>query len=291
MAPHTHKGQSVVSPPGRAAREKARRTRRMVMSALFAVLGVSILAGVVWGLRQPSVRIHSVSVVGNHVVASEDVSTFVLSMLSGYRFLVIPRDNALLYSDTEVTKALLLHFKNFSKVTVSLVGFTKMMVTVEERSPVALWCGSDPTTPPSQCFLIDKEGLVYAPAPNFSPGAYIRVYIPLTPTDLTDDPTSPLGQAVFSSGSFSAEKQFVDHVGEALGPVDALIASGTARTVSLARGGEVRFSADQNLDTLATVFVAAVATKQKEKKHDFATLEYVDLSIADTTGRVYFKFK
>ncbi|MHB8651953.1 MAG: cell division protein FtsQ/DivIB [Minisyncoccota bacterium] len=277
--------------PQRALREKMRRKRHFVAVLFFCILGSTLFFGVVWGLRQPSVRIRSVAVVGNHVVAADDISVFVLHMLSGYRLLVIPRDNALLYSDTEIANALLMHFKNFSTAAVSLVGFTKIVVTVEERTPVALWCGGDPTIISAPCFFIDKDGLIYAVAPTFSPGAYVHVYSSPVPTTLTDDPASPVGQAVFSPGSFVSEKQFTDRVGELLGPINALVASSTARTIMLTSGGAVRFSSEQNLDTLATVLSAAVATKQKEQKHDFSTLEYIDLGIADTTGRVYFKFK
>ena len=201
-----------------------------------------------------------------------------------------------MYSDSGLTAAITSHFTRIASVHTELDGLTTLQVAITERTPAALWCGEsyEPVAEMRECFFLDVQGLVFAVAPQFSGNAYVAFYGPLedTPLSRTEKSSLPLGQKFLTTQEFAILTKFVATMTATLSPVEALTIDLTSRTATLSQGAEVRFSNGQDLNRLAVNLVAAVEAKRKEEKHDLATdLEYVDMLLADTSDRVYFKFK
>lgn len=285
----TGRSRDILNTPERAARRQEKRKRRNRLFAALAILCVIIIGLLSWGAHQPSVRVRTITVEGNRVVLTSAVEETALKALSGNYFFLFPRDNAFLYSDKKLEVALAYQFKNFKTVNVSLDGLTAITVRVAEREPKALWCGVSADTSAAHCSFIDADGLVYAPAPEFSPGAYVALYGPLVATALAD-PDAPLGYAYMDRARLAALFALIERTNDLVAPVHAVALDGERATLTLATGGTVMLTANQPFERLPELLEAAVKVKTDEGK-DMTTIDYIDLRLADTTGKVYFKFK
>lgn len=281
--------RDILNTPERAARRHEKRKRHHRFVVALGVLVLIVIGLLAWGAHQPSVRISTVAVEGNTVVASADVERAVREALSGKYVFLFPRDNAFIYSDSALEGTLAYQFKNFKTVKVSLSGLTGLTVSVTEREPKALWCGTTARTPAAGCSFVDADGLVYATAPDFSPGAYVALYGPLTATDLAD-PEMPLGYAYLDRARLTALFALITSVNDLVAPVHTFALEGDRATMTLATGATIMLTANQEFGRLPELLVAAVNAKKDEGK-DMATLDYLDLRLAETAGKIYFKFK
>lgn len=156
------------------SRFKARRRKRRalwvagVCMSLLLVVGGSVLLA-----RASFLRITTVSVSGASVVSPDTIQTLVQQNIAGNYLFIYPRATILLYPKNTIVRGLLTQFPTLKRVEVKAGppagGFHTLDVVVEERQPVALWC-TDASS--SACFLLDENGLVYAPAPSYSGDAY-----------------------------------------------------------------------------------------------------------------------
>jgi hypothetical protein len=119
-------------------------------------------------------RITAVAVSGAETLATSTVKADVSAQLSGAYFFIFARDNIFLYPRQEIVRLLLERYPTLRSADVHAANFHTVAVALVERQPVALWC---PSAEPGQdaCSYIDEEGLIYAPAPQFSEAPY-RTY-------------------------------------------------------------------------------------------------------------------
>ncbi|MDP2593397.1 MAG: hypothetical protein Q8P52_01975 [bacterium] len=100
----------------------------------------------------------------------------------GYVFGLFPKSSVFLYPKANLRKTLSEKFPSLSETKIGLSDFTALVITVKERKPEALWCGekkSESENIENKCFFVDENGFVYARAPDFSPGVYMKIYGPL----------------------------------------------------------------------------------------------------------------
>lgn len=106
----------------------------------------------------PFVQIRGVAVSGAQTLATSTVANYVESHIAGRYLFVIPKRNIFLYPKDTIADGLLASFPELKVADVHAGDFHTLEVEVVEREPKALWCqGTD-------CYLMDQEGVVYAPA-------------------------------------------------------------------------------------------------------------------------------
>jgi hypothetical protein len=185
------------------SRLKARRRRRRAILALGIALGIIIIGGSLIGSTWiPVIRIHTVSVKGASAVNEGQIKEVALRDLAGtYRYL-IPKNNIFLYPAESIKNDLLGTFPALERVEIARSSFGSIEITVAERQTAALWCGASMTNP-SPCFVLDKAGVAYAPAANFSGEVYIKYFGPVTGND---------AKQYLTSGTFYELASFVEAV-------------------------------------------------------------------------------
>ncbi|OHA80651.1 MAG: hypothetical protein A2675_02790 [Candidatus Yonathbacteria bacterium RIFCSPHIGHO2_01_FULL_51_10] len=286
--------EQILQAPARIERRRREAKRRMVLGGL-AVVGVIVLVlGLSWVLHRSTLRIQTVVVSGAQVLDQHEVASFAQETLAGNDLYLFPKDSAFIYSDAALIKALMQKFPRIATVQLTLKGLTELDVTITERVPAALWCGeayqSQPNATP--CYFLDEKGMVFATAPKFSGNAYLVLYGALSSTSSLPGAPLPFGQTFLSSGEFASVMQFAVTAGALLTPAAAYIVVPGARSLVLSQGAYILMSLGQDLASLSQSLTAAVNAKRAEGKHDLATdLDYIDLRIADTASKVYFKFK
>jgi hypothetical protein len=137
------------------ARRGVRVSTKFVRIALIIVVValVASIYGVLFWSRL--FRVQEAIVIGANRVSPDEVSQHVASLLQGFRWGIIPRDALLGVSRQEVTDSV----SGLSPVIKS-VNVTKelpdlLKVTIEERTPLAIWSAA------GQFFFVDERGITY----------------------------------------------------------------------------------------------------------------------------------
>ncbi len=152
-----------------------RRKRRVVIAVCVVVVLVAVVAGVVALSYVPFLKITSVVVVGSQSVASSSITEFVESQLAGSYSTLLSKHNAFLYPKKDIEDGLLLRYPGLASAVVYAGDFHTLTVTVVERDPKALWCGSVPTQD-TVCYLVDASAVVYPAPADYLGNAYTRYF-------------------------------------------------------------------------------------------------------------------
>jgi len=159
------------------SRLKARKRKRHVLVGGGVCFVIAAVCGSsVWLAHASFVRITGVVVSGAAGVLPDIIKSAVEKDIAGAYLWVYPKNNIVLYPKSTIHNHLLTQFPTLKSADVHLNppigGLHTLYVTVVERKPTALWCGFEASS--SNCFLLDENGLVYAPAPHYSGDAYIK---------------------------------------------------------------------------------------------------------------------
>ncbi|MCW9054685.1 MAG: FtsQ-type POTRA domain-containing protein [Candidatus Pacebacteria bacterium] len=179
----------------RVRSEKLVRRRRQV---ILARLGVTILmvlilvGGASWLLHNPAITLTDVVIQGNHVVSDEEILRVVDKTLAGSYLLIFPRRSSLVYPERELSQRLLEDLPRIKSVELVRVDPHTLSIEVREQQPSVLWCRESAEGALDECYFVNEDGFVYAPAPNFTGNVFFRFY-----GDIVAD--NPVGEHVWGS--------------------------------------------------------------------------------------------
>ena len=276
--PEPSKTKDTLSP----SRLRERRRKARLYKRTCIVLAVLLIVGGGIGILYiPALRIHAVEVVGTQTVDKGAVEAEIWSSISGKKFKLLPKDNAFIYNDSEITSALLSAFPKIKEVRLTLQSFQKLEATVLERTPVALWCGESVQSQ-VPCDFLDSTGVLYEKAPDFSGSAYIKWY--------AEAPRgSALGSHILDSLVFAWVNPLVLSLsGEGLEPHAVEVTKDRDVRVLCAGDFTLLFALNQKPeDVLTRLHQAESSEILKNKK--LTDLLYLDLRFSG--NRLYYKLK
>ena len=263
------------------SRLKARRRKvRTYKTLVFTVFIFLLLSGLVGFFYIPQLRVRDVSVTGTQTIDANGLEQIAHQELNGRAYLVLPKDNAFLYSEAKLREVIMHAYPKVKTADIQLANFHTIKIQIGERTPAGLWCGEtiDAT---SSCSYMDDSGAVYEPAPDYSGDAYVRWYGNLVGG-------TPLG-GVYINGAFPSLSSLVAELEK-----EGL----QTQKVQVEKGGDVRvvyagdfimlFTLDQKPESLLTALHAAESSDVfKDKK--LTDLEYLDLRFLG--NRLYYKMK
>lgn len=268
------------SPPVRAGGRFVARRRLRRRRALIAILVLLLLfcAGIIYGIRQSVVRISHIDIFG----ADQSFAEIAFREMQGNYLGIIPRDSTLFFSGSRIRENIIAAHSDIAAVSIFRNGLTGLSIKMNNRVPVARWCGS---VNPQQavfalstdCYFFDANGFVYATTSAERPLNSFIVYGSLTNGD------SPVGSTLMNAEKFPAAFDFArqlimfgSHVSSVVfrnDEVDDHLESGTRITYVL--GDE------QN------AFTALASARDNFNLAD-GSIEYIDLRFG---RKVYLKKK
>ncbi|MSR70819.1 hypothetical protein EXS62_02150 [Candidatus Kaiserbacteria bacterium] len=266
------------------SRLRARKRRHRLRIGI--VLGVFVLllsGGLIGAAYIPAVRISAVSVTGAQTIPPGTIETQVREHLAGKYLWVLPKDTIFIYPKVRIADDLLAAYPSLASVDVHAVDFHTVGVAVVERVPRALWCTSS-EAPSAECYFMDENGVVYAPAPVFSSPVY-SVYAGALENGMITD---GLPKQFLGPGQFSALSALVDAIGQKV-PNDSV------RGTDINRDGDVivRFEsnfllefalADEGGDLFERFTLALTSAPFKDRA--LGDFQYLDLRFGD---KLYYK--
>lgn len=261
-------------------RERTRVTWRIVVLVL-AVVGVS--ASLVYAIHRSELRIQQVYVNNTGAIPTDTIASAVQAMLGDSYLHLIPKNSTLAVSPKRIEATLMSSFPRIANVRVRRSGMESLSVTVEERDPVALWCGD--VVPPvaysfgkardadseevwGSCYLVDLDGFIYAPAPVYTGNVLPRYYGSL-------ERAEPTGQDILDPDEFGRFQSLFTDIAQNERTLEAVLIV-DERDIEIYLGGGIRVLAlraevpDVIVRRIRSLFSTDSFTKGRE-------IEYIDM--------------
>ena len=278
-----------------------RRKQRALLIYISIVLAIAAITGVVFLLRADFMRIHTITVSGNTTVPTADITQRVSETISGNTLFVLPKDDILLYSKRSIVETIYQAFPAVRSVSVEATSFSSIAVKIQEQQPAAEWCGatapvfsssassvaSSTSINAVNCFLMNSDGLVYAPAPQFSQDPYLPFYGVLTGGG------APLPQQFLSPAAVHSLLALIPAISQEVnGAHVRAVAIRTDEvdaeaTVYFSNGFSVLFLLKDDAGVVLDHFTSALSSSAFQG-HTPADFEYLDLRFGDT---LYYKLR
>ncbi|HVY72843.1 MAG TPA: hypothetical protein VG984_02245 [Candidatus Paceibacterota bacterium] len=267
------------------SRLRARRRRRAYIIAGLIALVVVLLAVLAWAfVSAPFARITKVTVSGSNVVPASSIEDAVQHELKGKYAFIFPKDSIFLYSRHTIEDAVLSLYPTLKTVGVHAKDFHTLSVVVTERTPKALWCGTDASSAANTCMFLDENALAYAYAPQYSDTAYTTYYGALKPG------TASSSKQFLTSDQFHSlsalARTFEQHVAPDRLSYVSVNADDDA-TLQFAPGYSIRFSLHDDGGDIYNHFTVAQKAASFAN-HPLSDFDYIDLRFGD---KVYYKLK
>ncbi len=268
---------------------RRRRSRRRALIAL-CILALLSLGAVIYGLWQPAVRISHIEVLG----ADTSLETIPRDALQGSYLGIIPRDSIFFFPASRIRAGILATHTNIAAISISRIGFSGISIKIDNRVPIARWCGSAVPTESGDCYLFDASGFLYATATEAfflkeerspavalsNPDNTVTPFVLLS--SLQTDIVSPIGATLKDTNQLPAVFDFAREIGLSGPSINTIVIRGDEVDFFLVSGGPritYLLGDEQN------AFTALVSAKAQLNLSD-PTLQYVDVRFP---GKLYLK--
>ena len=274
-----------------------RRQKRIIIVLVSFVLLFSGVYGLSRISFSPNVSISAVHVRGANIVPADALRKIVENQTAKPFWKLFSKNNILLAPQANIEKDISNSFKTIESVDVSFDSLHDLVVSVEERSPVALWCDSSENDPASKkCFFVDKTGYIFAEAPLFEGNVYLVWYGFIEKENResengeTAEKINPIGERLMPEDSFKNLNEFIENVSRiGLKTVSVLEISENELEFHLSQGGVIiinrKLGYNQTLENLQSI----VSAKQVELRGEF--LKKVETIDVRFTGKAFVKLK
>ena len=259
-------------------RKKRRRVFFIKMLYLLTLVGVSV-GLFIYGFNTDSFKIQNVLVTGGQEFVNKEVEEYTTSnILAGSYFGVLPKQNILIYPKGEIRKKIMNDFPRIEDISFELDPFKKQVlnISIKERQENGVWCRNMGEY--LDCYFIDKNGYVFAPAPTYSEGVVFSYYGGIQ--------GSPIGQNFIDTTKFVELNSLIEVIKNNneinFEPTGLEYTNSGEYKLLLGGGGYVLFSDSYGLAYAYDNLILAASKKEITPDN----LDYLDLRIPN---KVFYK--
>lgn len=130
-----------------------------------------IIAGVFFLLRNPKLQVNDIKVSGVEVIDAQDLKSKVTDLMTGKYLWLIPRSSIFLVQERKLEENIRNDFPRIENITIKRSSFHTLAIEIKEFDAAYIWCTREST----DCYFMDKTGVVYSTAPTFSGTAYSKI--------------------------------------------------------------------------------------------------------------------
>lgn len=270
---------------------RKKRNKKIFRWSLIGFLIVFFVGSLSYISHRPRIRISKITLSGNVVVSEADVASATIGYIRGSYFWLFPKNNVFLYPNASLQKYLKENFPRIATADVHESNFNTLNVAVTERVPVGMWCdtlstfsakvGTTTEAQNGNCYFLDMNSFVFAPAPDFSGSAYFKYY-GLFGT------TTPIGNYyIASTTEFSDINDFIQSTrGLSLQPTSLVGKDDGTFALLLASGAQIYFDTTDSLSKTAQNLEALLRTPALSQ--NISKLDYIDMRFGN---KLYYKLK
>lgn len=265
-----------LAPQGSARLAERRRVRRRRILVLLFILLALLCAGILYELNQSAVRISHVTVYG----ADQSLADIAAASMQGKYFGLVPRDSTFFFPDASIRAGIMAAHPDIAAVSIFHNGLTGLSIKVDERVPVAPWCGLAPTPNVEEyCYVFDAGGFIFAP--HASTTVTINSFALYAP--LAGSAQEPLRATVADADALPDAFDFARRLATFGSPVVRVVIRGDEVDDMLESGTRVTYV----LGNEENAFTALVSARDSFNLAD-GSIDYVDLRFG---SKVYLKQK
>jgi hypothetical protein len=260
----------------------AQRRKKLFLFKIGGIVAALLLivTGVVFGLRAERINIADIDIKGNSALATKALREFAEEEISGNYAYVLPKSSILLYPRKNLQATLLESFKEIKEVDVSYGSLQSISISIEERKPYALYCGTQISTT-TDCYFLDEGGFIFTKAPEFSGNVFLRYFGKI-------EEGEPVGKQFVDTENFRETNFFLASLFElGLNPITFSIVNEDDLEIMLEAGGKIMFGQKQSLSNIYEN-IQSVFDGDEFDEEGLSTLDYADFRFGN---KVYFKFK
>lgn len=253
-----------------------RRLRRRRLFIAYGVLSVLIAGGIFFGLRQSAVRISHVQIFG----ADQALADVALSAMRGNYIGIIPRNSTFFFPSSRIRKDIIALRPDIAAVSIFRSGLTGLTIRINDRVPIARWCGLTPTEGAEEhCYVFDASGFVFAAyASTTETINNAKLYAPLA-----EDALEPLRATIVRADKLPPTFDVARQLGTFGSPVSRIVIRGDEVDDVLLSGTRITYV----LGNEEQAYTALVSARKNMNLAD-GSIDYVDLRF---DGKVYLKKK
>ncbi len=261
-----------------------RSSRRRFGRIAFFILLLLLLGAMLYGLRQPSVRISHTQISGTDV----NLAHYVTEAMEGMYFWLVPRNSFFFVPERRIRSAILADYPGFAAVSIVRTSLTSMSITVTERTAVARWCGArsdlahDLAQSPDieeQCYAFDPNGFIFEIATTSTQTLNsFSLYAPIA-----GNVQEPLRATLADADKLPATFDFARRVGAFGSPVTTIVIRNDEVDDYLSSGTRITYVLGHEQNAITALVSAGGNLNLSD-----GSLEYVDLRF---DGKVYLKKK
>lgn len=229
---------------------------------------LSVLFGLVYFFNLPNYQIRSVVVEGADFTGGEFVESSIRELLDQRYFLIVPKSHVWLFPRIKIKRELeALPAVLDAKIDLELSSRT-LNTVITERKHEHVWCSSVD----SRCFYMDRDALVFAPAPTFEGSAFLKFYGQI-------DENNPIGQIYLGRENMINITDFISGIGRlGLRPTEVNIKTMRDVHVILFSGTDLIVSLEKPLDLVVDNLKTIIESPDFNKDSGgIDNLSYIDL--------------
>lgn len=223
-------------------------------------------------------------------IAENEIKNIVEKNIEGNFFSLYPKTNIFFYQKNKIETDIYQKFNKIKNVDVENVGFNGIKITIEERSPYGLWCGSEIKVE-EKCYFLDETGYIYSEAPTFSGNVFFKNYGGIKEKN-------PIGMIFLGSEKFKEISFFIKSMKDIdLSPFSFFAKENDDYEIYLEdsshkynfSGGKIIFNKSDNLGEIFNNLKTILKENALTKEFDHAVqLDYIDLRFG---SKIFYKFK
>jgi hypothetical protein len=269
-----------------------RKRKLFQIRLLVAFVSIVVVIGLFsWLSFHESVTISEIEVEGNSILTDEEVEHIARDVISGKYIFLFSRENIFVYPRKGIKDEIFIKHKRVKDVDVEMNDFTSIEITIEERSPYALWCreislteiledGQEVDELREDCYFLDRNGYIFANAPQFTGSVFFKYF-----GDLDGD-ADIIGSNFFSKEVFerldTIRLSFVES--NILGrPVELIVLDEKDAELVFEFGGKIIFAWK---DDLSSLLANVESVLDSDVLKNDSSLDYIDFRFGN---KVYFK--
>jgi hypothetical protein len=274
---------------------RKKRNKKFLKYGIFASIILLIFGILIYVARLPKLNISKIELKGGTLVTEEEVESLSKEYLQGEYLWIFPVRNAFIYPKDELAEYLKQSLRRIDTINISRTNFHTLSIEITERKPFAIWCRYLSNEAPKMedgsvgaleqnCYFMDSNSVVFAPAPDFSGDAYFKYYGLLEDKDPTGE------YYIASSSKFAGIVELIESSKKLSLRPQYLIAKDNGEfSLVISGGGQIYFDTKEPLKNVIENLEALLKTSTiSTSTSGSLPIDYIDLRFGN---KLFYKLK
>lgn len=268
---------------------KKKKRRKIFRAILLVTFILSVFGGIVFWFNHPVLNISSFEISAVEFANKDDIHKEVNQILNDKKFFLFSNKNIFFLPKTKIREALINSNHSIQGVSMRILKFDLLEINITEYSYSGKWCGNSKEEEIDPCYLLNKEGQIFAKEKALDKKNTLTFFSPLIEFEKQEELESNiLGKQYLPVETFKNIVTFAEYLPEFDIHVKEIVTKdnetfSVITTEDLLLMIDYQDQAQEILNNLKTVIET-----EEINEAQLSNLEYIDLRFGN---KVYYKIK